>query len=407
MRMLISALCIFALAGISPAAAPKFLPTTTTINPVAAAAQVERGSLSDNDSPCDNLGLCGNVYGPSGDGVFLGDFAFNCNTLEFAVIEVGGGDYIFTMTDDCSESGSYYYKDPSLYYSGRGLGYHQFEDVYFASSWNWYTTYALNTSFEVIASTYDGIAGAGNAVDEANNFLYQTSNASPDMLYEYTINQDYTITSTGRSWSVPWGGSSDGYSMASLAYDDNSGYFFMINQDANALEWFSLTGGSLINEGYCHLSGISFGWGLGLTNDIAKVADIESFYPPFPVYDVEAPLQGHCEPPDDWSIRYVGFLDEAVNRCGVPIGATVRNNTGSPVAKVLWITQDPPCWAYLSMGEFTFEPGDNTWYGCVPVNELPGQAIEYHVRIHVGDVAGGTSDDHDNFVVTLHKAGVQ
>ena len=407
MKVLLTTITIMAMVSVALAGVSKDLPTNTPYNPIAPMELVESSGTPGVDASCDNLGTCGTIYGPASDGVFLGDFAFNCNTREFAVTEVGGGDNFFTMTEDCDESGSYFYHDPSLYYSGRGLGYHQFEDVYFASSWNWYTTYALNTNFEVIASTYDGGAGAGNAVDEENGFLYQTTNSDPDMLVEFTINGDYTITATGNSWSVPWACGSDGYDMASLDYDDNSGYFFCINQYSNSLEWFSLSGGNLVSEGCCPLSGISLGWGFGSNGETVKVADVSSFAAPFPVYDVDAPLSGKCEGgPADWMLSYNALTDEGVNGCGVPISATVKNNTGAPAAKFIWVTTDPPS-ASLSLGSFTFADGSNSWYGCIPVNKLNIPSGTYDLLLAIGDTVGGAADDMDDFSATLVDPGVQ
>ncbi len=406
MRTLIASLCILFIASMAFAVNVKSLPTTTTYNPVAPPELVQRHT-GDMDAPCDNLGLCGNVVGPAGDCVFLGDFAFNCNTYEFAVTEVGGtsGDNFFTMSEDCVETG-FGYHDPVLYASGRGLGYHQEEDVYFTSSWNWYTTYAMDSGFNVIATTVDNMAGAGNAVDEENGYLYQSTNSSPDQIVQYTINPDYTVNYVA-AWDVPWACGSDGYDMASLSYDDASGYFFCINQGFNALEWFSLSGGVLVSEGCCYLSGISFGWGLGTTDEVAKIADIATFYPPFPVYDVEAPVEGKCgvEPPP-WRITYSAFCDEAVNGCGVPVAATVKNNTAGAETKIIYVTTDPPS-GKLVLDTASFAVGNNTWYGCIPVNMISIPSGTYDLLLVVADSPGSVPDASDDFSVTLNDPGIQ
>lgn len=403
MRTLIASLCILIISSVAFAADTN-LPTTTTYNPIAPLELVQRHS-GDADAACDNLGLCGNVTGPGGTAAFLGDFAFNCNTLEFAVTEVGGTDNLFTMSEDCVETG-FGYHDPVLYASGRGLAYHQDEDVYFASSWNWYTTYALDTGFNVIATTYDGMAGAGNAVDEENGFLYQSTNSSPDQLVEYTINADYTVTQT-QLWDIPWACGSDGYDSASLDYDDASGYFFIINQGFNALEWFSLSGGALVSEGCCYLSGISFGWGFGTTDEVVKITDIAAFYPPFPVYDVEAPLEGKCGgEPIPWRITYSGFCEEGVNGCGFPIAATVKNNTLAAETKIIYVTTNPPS-GKLVLDTASFPIGTNTWYGCIPINMLSIPSGTYDLLLVVADSPGSVPDAEDEFTVILNDAGLQ
>lgn len=118
-------------------------------------------------------------------------------------------------------------------------------------------------------------------------------------------------------------------------------------------------------------------------------------------------MQGQPGGGDPWMIRYEAFLnaDEAVNGCGVPVGARITNNTESAASKKLYITTDPPS-QYLPLGTYTFEVGQNDWYGCVPVNSLALPSGTYNLLILVGD-APGTPDATDDFSITLNDAGVQ
>ncbi len=268
-----------------------------------------RGGASNGD--CSNSGLWSNLTPPSGMGVFLADFAYNGNTHQYAVLEVGGSDEIFKVTAGGGVVAGSGVHPPEWYYSGRGCSYHNWADVYFCSSWNWFATYALDSSFNVIASTYDGWPGAGNAVDEEENLLYQSTNSNPDYLVEYSINADNTITQR-RYWVMPWGCGSDGYDMAALNYENASGYFYMINQYANALEWFYISGNYLYWAGCCNLAGVSFGWGFGIGPEITiKVVDISSFSPPFPVSTIVsgAPLADVIESFEGYPLNHAILLE--------------------------------------------------------------------------------------------------
>ena len=118
-------------------------------------------------------------------------------------------------------------------------------------------------------------------------------------------------------------------------------------------------------------------------------------------------MQGEPGGGDPWMIRYTALwnADEAVNACGVPVGAVITNNSGAAATKKLYITTDPPS-QYLPLGNYTFEPGPNTWYGCVPVNEIALPSGTYNLLILVGD-APGSPDATDDFVITLNDSGVQ
>ena len=264
-----------------------------------------------SNANCSNSGLWANVTPPSGSGVFLADFAYNANISQYAVLEVGGSDEIFRVTTSGSVVSGSGVHPPSWNASGRGCAYHNWDDVYFCSSWNWYYTYALDSSFNVIASTSDGWAGAGNAVDEQGQRLFQSVNGSPDYFVEYHINGNNTVTQT-RYWQIPWGCGSDGYDTASLNYDDEYEYFYMINQYANAIEWFYLSGNYMYWAGCCTLSGVAFGWGFGIGPSMTfKVVDISSFAPPFPIYTIVtgSPLASVIESFEGFPLNHAILLE--------------------------------------------------------------------------------------------------
>ncbi len=180
----------------------------------------------------------------------------------------------------------------------------------------------------------------------------------------------------------------------------------IINQDANAIEYFRLEGGELAGAGACDMP-LGFGWGFGLdfANVDLKIADIGAFACDFPIETIEPDpaICGGGEVPD-LKIRYSSLVGFAVRGFSVPFGAGVRNNTAGALTRELWVTLNKPP-ATLPLGSYTFAPGSNQMYtnaGTIPLP--PGT---YEATLNIGESVGGTPDDSADFSLAVEKPGVQ
>jgi len=361
-------------------------------------------SLAGIDAACDDLGLCGYIC-PSAASVFIGDFAYDQANNRFAVIDVVSPDGIFWMDGESCVVGEY---GSFAGISQRGCAYDNVSGIVYAGGWNDDTIYRLDADFQLLGSQYFGEDYAGMTVDEDNNLLYASTNSDPDELIAYTINGDGSVTATGDRWPIPWGGLSDGYSNASLEYDECSQTFMAINQDANTMEYFQLDGGVLVNTGYCPLP-VEFGWGFGLNFSSVdlKVADIASFSCNFPVQAVE-PAEEICgggEVPD-FVVNYQELAFLFVGSGGGPLAVKVRNNTDAAAEKVLWLTA--PRGIDIPLGEATsFPVGSSTFYTGVPDQDLPIPPGDYAGTITLGDQVGGAGDASTEVDFSVVESGVQ
>ena len=354
------------------------------------------------DAACDNLGTCG-VICPSGGSVFIGDFAYDLANDRFAVIDVTSPDGIFWM--DASTCVVESYGD----YAGisqRACGYDNVNSVIYTASWNDETIWRLDDDFNVLGSQFFGEGYAGLPVDEDGTRLFAATNASPDMLIEYSIEPDGSVTPTGESWAFPWGGFSDDFSAASLEYDDCSETFMSINQDANTMEYFQIQGGALVNTGYCPLP-LSFGWGFGLNfaSVDLKVADIASFACDFPIISVEADeaICGSGEIPD-LTIRYDPIMSTAVQGYVLPYGAKIKNNTDQTLTRTVWVELDFPH-AKVDLGSYDFAPGTNQLYG--NAGPLPMPAGTYVGQAHLAESFQGTPEASDDISYDVVNPGIE
>ncbi len=369
---------------------------------VPAGAPLPHSYVPQADAACDNLGLCGEIC-PSGSSIFIGDFAYDIANDRFAVVDVPAADGIFWMDGQSCAVGDY------VAYAGlsqRGCGIDNDNGVVYTGSWNDSTIWRLDLNFNVLGSQYFGEAYAGLAVDEAGEMLYAMTNASSDELIAYAIQPDGSVQPTGDRWTIPWGGPSDGYSSASLEYDDCSGTFMSINQDANTIEYFQIQSGALINVGYCALP-LGFGWGFGLNFATVelKVADIQAFACPFPVMGVqpEDMICGGGEVPD-LSIRYDPLTSTAVRFYNMPAGALVRNNTDAALTRVMWAHLDFPAFDLL-LGSYTFPPGQSQVYeNAGPITVPTGT---YSGQLNLSETFMGTPDASSGFSFDITNKGIQ
>ena len=356
-----------------------------------------------HDASCDLLGNCGDIC-PNPSSIFIGDMGYDIAAGVFYAIDVVTPDGIFTIDGSCVTGAEGAFAGVSQ----RGCAYDNTNGVIYTNSWNDQTIWYVDTDYNVIGSSFQGESFAGAAVDEANGLLYCSTNASPDQIIEYSINADASPTATGNRWDIPWQEFSDGYSAASLEYDDCSETFILVNQDANAAEYFSLDGGNLVAAGSCPLPA-SFAWGFGLdfASVTLKVADVAAFACDFPILEVEpdAAICGGGDVPD-FRISYVAATNTFVNVFGGGFGAQVSNNTGRTVSKRVWLSIDQPAQTVPLGPARNFPAGSSMFYGGVDTHPAlaPGA---YSGSINIGDVPGGTPDASAAFSTDVVNAGIQ
>ncbi len=380
-------------------ASPQLAVGPNAVVPDGAPLPVARVSAN---AACDNLGECGQIC-PSSGSVFIGDFGYDATNDRFAVVDVTTVDGVFWMDAQSCTIGDY------AAYAGvsqRGCAVDNDNGSVYTASWNDDSIWHLDKAFGVLGSQYFGEAYSGLAVDEADRLLYAMTNADPDELIEYAIEADGSVTATGNRWTVPWATFSDGYSSASLEYDDCSSTFMTINQDSNSMEYFQLQAGELVSVGACTLP-VGFGWGFGLNFATVelKVADIAAFACDFPVISVEPDemICGGGSLPD-FMISYDPLASGFVGSGGGPIGAVVRNNTDMGHTKTLWLTvmgRDLPVGTPV-----LFAPGASSYYAGVADQGVPIPAGDYTAVLNLGDAVGGTADASTEIVLTVHEPGL-
>lgn len=358
-----------------------------------------------SDAACDGLGTCGLIC-PNSGSVFIGDFAFDIESNQFIVVDVVSPDGVFRMDSDGCGVGDY------ASYAGvsqRGCGYDNDNGVVYTASWNDQTIWQLDSAFNVLGSQNFGESFAGLAVDEANTMLYACANASPDELIEYSILSDGSVAPTGSRWKIPWQTTSDGFSAASLEFDDCSETFMLINQDSNSMEYFQLAADGMVGTGACSLP-VSFGWGFGL--DFAdvelEVADIAAFACDFPIETVE-PDEVICGGGEvsNFTVRWEEVASAYVGRYGGPVALRVRNNTQATADLEVWATLDDRPGLMIALGSGSFPVGASAYF--TGYGPLPGQLIragDYAAAIHVGKSMGGTPAASTSITVTILEPGV-
>ena len=237
---------------------------------------------------------CGNIT-PSDASVFIADGARNTadGTLFFVDVPAGA-DGVFQIDPSTCEivSGTYYSVNGGL--SQRGIAYDANRHEIWVGSWNDYymNQHEATPPYAGISTNYVGIAVAAGACDAANDYLYIAANSYPDYLYCYDISGGGLGSLLG-AWPVPWQGGTDGYDMAGMAFDDDSGQLVMVNQQSAPMdrELFDVDpAGGLTPAGYCQLDHTAYAWGIALIED----GDPE----PTSFYTYNPDITG-CAPPYD------------------------------------------------------------------------------------------------------------
>ncbi|MAE71919.1 MAG: hypothetical protein CME06_15815 [Gemmatimonadetes bacterium] len=350
---------------------------------------------------CDHLGVCGTIC-PSGGSFFIADFAYDKANDRFAVIDVTSPDGIFWLDAASCQVGQY---GSFAGVSQRGCAIDNLSGIVYTAGWTDHEVWRVDEGFNVLGSQSFEEDFGGLAVDEDGSRLYAATTADPDELIEYEIGLDGEITPSGRRWPIPWGAFSDGFSAASLEYDDCSGTFMAINQDANEMEYFKLQGSSLISTGHCPLPG-GIGWGFGL--DFARVtlsvADIASYSCDFPIVSL-APDGAVCGGGiDDLALRYEPLLSTAVQSYAIPYGARINNRTNAALTRTLWIELDAPP-IQVNLGPLVLPPGSSRLFGFA--GPLPMPVGTYSGSAHLGTSFMGEPEASTDFEFELARPGLQ
>jgi hypothetical protein len=248
---------------------------------------------------------CGQITS-STSSVFIADGAYNSvdMTIFFVDAAEGPGDGVFQFDPvTCSVVFGTYYSiwdfgfkrgiafDPNRYQIWIG----SFGDAYLIQ-------HHAEPPYENISYTYVGLPIASAAIDPANDYLIVGTNSYPDMVYVFDISSGSLGSQLG-SWSVPWQSTSDGFDMAGMEFDDDSGNLVMVNQyqagPGMVREEFTFnidTG--LAGAGTCILDNTDYAWSAALIEDedpepftyYFYTADIVNFSPPYDVDEYGIPV---------------------------------------------------------------------------------------------------------------------
>ncbi|MAE71673.1 MAG: hypothetical protein CME06_14545 [Gemmatimonadetes bacterium] len=355
------------------------------------------------EASCDHLGLRGTIC-PKPRSAFVADFAYDRRNDRFAALDVVSPGGVFWMGAESCEIDRYVSFDQI---SQRGCAYDNDSGTVYVAGWSDNTLYRLDPELVAVGSQTIAEPIAGLAVDEERDLLYASTNSDPDELIEYSIVEDGSVSPTGRRWPVPWGGYSETHSTASLEYDDCSGTFMMINQDANTMEYFQLREGDLVRKANCALP-LGVGWGFGLNSATVEltVTDVAAFSCDFPVLGIE-PDDAICGDGAlaDFVATYEELASLFVGNDGGPLAVKVRNNTGRDATKVLWLSVAPSTDIPLSQAT-VFPPGSHIFNTGVLGTDLTVPEGEYLGTINLGGAIGGPADASAAVGFTIVAPGV-
>ncbi len=356
------------------------------------------------ESTCDHLDICGAIC-PTPQSAFVADFAYDRANDRFAAVDVVSAGGVFWMAaESCVIDGYASFAQISQ----RGCAYDNDGETVYVAGWSDNTLYRLDAELNLTGSQTIAEPIAGLAVDEERDLLYASTNFDPDELIEYSIGEDGSVDPTGRRWPVPWGGYSETHSTASLEYDDCSGTFMMINQDANTMEYFQLREGDLVRKAHCALP-LGYGWGFGLNSATVEleIVDVASFSCHFPIVRVE-PDEAICGDgaTPDFGATYEELASSFVGNDGGPMAVRVRNSTGRDATRVLWLSLAPNVDVPLSQAT-AFPPGTHVFNTGVLGTDLPVPAGEHSATINLGETIGGEADASVAVDFTIVAPGVQ
>ncbi len=262
---------------------------------------------------------CGSIT-PHPSSGYIADGAYNAIDETIFFVSVPGtaeGVFQFDPLTCTIVSGTFYSINSGL--SQRGIAFDPSRYQFWAGGW---IDYYMNQHdaappYPNISYNYVGIAIASGAIDPANDYLFIGTNSSYDMVYAYDISTGSLGELLG-SWIVPWQQGWDGWDMAGMAFDDDSGQLLIVNQylggPGEAMEEFDFdieTG--LTPAGFCTLDNTTYAWGIGLIEDgdpapgtfSAFVTDVWPLYdPPF---DIDEYGEPDVDPPYELVCTIAGF----------------------------------------------------------------------------------------------------
>ena len=237
-----------------------------------------------------------NTFGPFNlSGLyFLADMAYDPIRQVMYVVDVDDADQGILVLDADPSSSTYgdsigYIPNPGWTATQRGIAYDPLNDYILIGGWNDGTVHVVDASTYTLISAWNvGLSISGLAWDDDQNLLWIITNSYPDKLY---LADPYSLTLLD-SVAVSWGGFSDGYSGAGLAYL-GSGQLLAVNQDAFTLEVLrGCTGASVLANpvvgpfsgawGVGYLDGTETAWITDPFGDIHKIYEVWAIPPAAP-----------------------------------------------------------------------------------------------------------------------------
>lgn len=109
------------------------------------------------------------------------DVAYNWNTGNLWVMDVGSGNCIHEINPASGETGSTIC--PAFPISQRGLAYDPIGDTWFAGGWNDHVIYHFDASGAILSQTDVGLGISGLAYNHETEHLFAITNASPGGIY--------------------------------------------------------------------------------------------------------------------------------------------------------------------------------------------------------------------------------
>ena len=204
-------------------------------------------------------------YGPYNlsDGYWMADMAYDPFRKVMYVVDVDASDRGIVVVDADPSSATFgdsvgYIPAAGWSTTQRGIAYDPGHDYILVGGWYDDAIYVVDASTYTLVSTWNiGLSIAGLAWDDDRDLLWVIAQDNPDRLYLV----DPYAQSILADIAVAWGGFSDGYSSAGLAYL-GQGLLLAPNQDAYTLEVLrGCTGEPML---YGEIEGpLTGAWGVG------------------------------------------------------------------------------------------------------------------------------------------------
>lgn len=239
---------------------------------------------------------CGSIT-PNYYSIFIADGAYNSidGTIFFIDVASGGGGAFQLDPATCSIVPGTYFPLNEVPFNDRAIAFDPNRYQIWAGGWNLQVIkqHDATPPYELISETFLDVNIASAAIDPVNDYLFVAANNAYDWLYVYDISSGELGEMLG-SWWVAWQQGTDGFDMAGMAFDDDSGQLVFVNQylegPGHAVEVFDFdVATGLTPAGYCTLDVTRYAWGIGLIEDgnsrtgtfYSYNPDIDPQWPPF------------------------------------------------------------------------------------------------------------------------------